>query len=282
MSSTALQTESSTIAEIGHLGLIAGGGEFPLLVARAARSRMLSVTAVGIEGVTSPKLEDEVNTMRWIKFGQFNNLVRALRTAGVTKAVMVGRVKHNAIFQLKNIDLRGLRLIGKLANRKADSILGLAVEEFANENIEILDSTLFLRDSMPGKGLLTPSVPATEEILGDIEFGIEHARKIAGLDIGQTVIVKSRSIVAVEAMEGTDAAIHRAGEVAGPDCVVCKVSKPQQDRRFDFPVFGLTTIKKMIGSGAAAFAFPGEEVLFFDQEEAIPLAEANKICIIGV
>lgn len=267
---------------IDNLGLLAGEGDFPLLVARAARSRSIPVTAVGIQGLTSPILENEVTTMHWIKFGQFDRAIRLLQSSGVRKLIMVGRVKHNQIFKLSSIDMRGLKLIARLANKKADSILGLVAEELAKENLELLDSSLFLRDCMPPSGLLTPKVRPTEDLRRDFEFGIEHARALAGLDIGQSIVVKSQSVVAVEAMEGTDATIERAGRIAGAGIVLCKVAKPRQDRRFDLPVLGLTTVRKLADVGAAGLAFPGGEVLFFDHEEAVALAERHKICILAV
>ncbi|MBI3737403.1 LpxI family protein, partial [Candidatus Sumerlaeota bacterium] len=165
---------------------------------------------------------------------------------------------------------------------KANSILNVVTAELESENIHVLDSTLFLRSCLPGKELLTKACPPSEETQADIDFGYELAKQVAGLDIGQTVVVKSQSVVAVEAMEGTDAAIERAADIAGEGIVVVKVSKPQQDRRFDVPVLGLTTIEKLVKVRAAALAFSGGETLFFDEKEAVALAEANKITIIGV
>jgi UDP-2,3-diacylglucosamine hydrolase len=272
----------SAEASIDHLGLVAGEGDFPLLVARAARSRAIPVTAIGVLGVTSPELETHVSVMHWVKFGQFDRAIRLLQSGGVRKLIMVGRVKHSDVFKLTSIDMRGLKLLGRLANKKADTILGVIAQELAKEDLEVIDSTLFLRDCMPPPGLLTPNVPPSREIMRDIEFGIEHAKSLAGLDIGQSIVVKSQTVVAVEAMEGTDATILRAGEVAGDGIVLCKVAKPRQDKRFDVPVLGLTTVRKIAQAGGAAIAFPGREVLFFDLEAAVAEAEANRICILAV
>ncbi len=273
---------SLNLSEIGQLGLVAGEGQFPLLIARAAKERDVAVTAFGLRGVTSDQLESEVRAMHWLELGQFEKLIQLFHSEGITKTVMAGRIKHNSIFQLAKMDMRGFKLMAKMINKKANSILGVVIKEFESENIEVLDSTMFLRSCMPGKGLLTPGCRATEEIETDIEFGYDLAKQIAGLDIGQTVVVKNQSVVAVEAMEGTDAAIERAGEIAGEGIVVVKVSKPMQDRRFDVPVIGLTTIHKLIKVKGAALAFSGGETLFFDEKEAVALAESNKIAIIGV
>lgn len=262
-----------------HLGLIAGEGKFPFLLAKAAKDRNIFVTAIGIHGITSPDLTQEVDAMFWVEFGQFNRLIEVCHEAGIQKAVMAGRIKHHSIFQLAKIDRRGIKLLAKTASKKADALLGAITDELASEDIEILDSTMLLRECMPPAGLLTPTVPPSPSVMDDILFGRPLANSIAGLDVGQTIVVKHKTIVAVEAMEGTNQAILRAGEIAGEDCVVIKVSKPRQDRRFDVPVIGLTTVKKLIAARCAALAIPGGEALFFEQEEACTLAAAHGITI---
>lgn len=264
---------------LDHIGLIAGEGRFPFLLAQSAHERNITVTAIGIRGVTPPELAAAVDAMHWVEFGQFNRLIEILHRCGISKAVMAGRVKHRNIFQLSRIDRRGLKLLASLPSRKADTLLGAITSELARENIEILDSTMLLRECMPPRGLLTPTCPVTREISDDIEFGRPVAIGVAGMDIGQTIVVKQQTIVAVEAMEGTNEAIIRAGRTAGPGCVVIKVSKPRQDRRFDVPVIGLTTIRKMVQAECAALAIPGGEALFFEQEEACALAAQHGICI---
>lgn len=268
--------------KIEHLGLIAGEGDFPLLVARAARSRSVAVTAVALIGLASPEIEQVATTTHWIKFGKVDQVIKTLQASGARHVIMVGRVPHNQIFKLANIDVRGVKLLARLANKKADTVLATVVEEFARENLEVVDSSIFLRDCMPPAGLLTPNVPPTDELMRDFEFGIHHAKSIAGLDIGQSILVKSQTVVAVEAMEGTDATIERAGRIGGPGAVLCKVAKPQQDNRFDIPLLGLKTIQMLVEAKAAGLAFPGGEVLFFDRDEAVALAEANGICIYAV
>lgn len=262
-----------------HLGLIAGEGQFPFLLAKAARERKISVTAIGINGITSPDLTREVDAMHWVEFGQFNKLIEICHNEGIHQAMMAGRIKHNSIFQLSKIDRRGIKLLAKAASKKADALLGAITDELARENIQILDSTLLMRECMPPAGLLTPTAPPSQAVLDDIHFGRPIATSIAGLDVGQTVIVKQKTVVAVEAMEGTNETITRAGAVAGEGCVVIKVSKPRQDKRFDVPVVGLTTIRKMAQAQCTALAFPGGEALFFEREEACALAAAHGITI---
>jgi DUF1009 family protein len=271
--------DRSVLAGMSHLGLIAGEGQFPFLLARAAREHKIAVTAIGIRGVTPPDLSSEVDAMHWVEFGQFNRVIEICHATGIAKAIMAGRIKHNSIFQLTKIDKRGLKLLTRATSRKADALLGAITDELARENIQILDSTLFLHDCMPPAGLYTPSVPPGREVREDVEFARPLANAIAGLDVGQTVVVKQKTIVAVEAMEGTDATILRAGQIGGEGCVVVKVSKPRQDKRFDVPVIGLTTIQKMIQARCAALAFPGGQALFFDHEEACRLATEHGICL---
>lgn len=270
-----------TLTGLTHLGLIAGEGQFPFLLARAARDRKISVTAIGIHGITSLDLEREVDTMLWVEFGQFNRMIELAHEAGIHKAMMAGRIKHTSIFQLSKIDSRGIKLLAKSASKKADALLGAVTEELAKEDIEILDSTMLLRECMPPPGLLTPSAAPSQAVLDDIHFGRPIASAIAGLDVGQTLVVKHKSVVAVEAMEGTDETIVRAGSIAGEGCVVIKVSKPRQDKRFDVPVVGQTTVRKLAQIRAAALAFPGGEALFFEREAACALAADYGITLLA-
>jgi DUF1009 family protein len=259
--------------------MIAGEGEFPFRVARAARERNILVTAIGIQGITSPDLARQVHQMHWVEFGKMSRLIELCHEAGFTKAVMVGRIQHNNIFQLTKIDWRGIKMLAKAPTRRADDLLGAVTAELARENIELLDSTLLLRECMPPAGLLTPSCPPGESVLDDIEFGRPLAGALAEMDVGQTLVVKQRTVVAVEAMEGTDKTILRAGDLAGDGCVVIKVCKPNQDRRFDVPVVGLATVRKLVRARCAALAFPGGEILFFEQEAACQMAADHGITI---
>jgi UDP-2,3-diacylglucosamine hydrolase len=195
--------------------------------------------------------------------------------------MMAGRVPHNSIFQYRHFDARALKLIAKAVNRKADTLLGAVTAELEREGIEVLDSSLFLKSLMPPPGLLTGDRQPTEGEQDDIDFGWPIAKAVAGQDIGQSIVVKGRAVIAVEAMEGTDECIRRAGEVAGPGCIVIKVSKPAQDLRFDIPVIGKTTLKHMVEAGCTALAFSARESLLFDQDEVLRVASENNISILA-
>lgn len=273
--------ESEAASQLDHVGLIAGEGKFPFLLAMAARDRKIAVSAIGVKGITSPALAESVDAMYWVQFGQFNRMIETLHEAGVTKCFLAGRIKHQSIFQLSKLDRRGISLLARTGCRKADSILGAVTDEFARENIEVLESTILMQECMPAPGLLTPQCPPSKEVSEDIEFGRPIAQSLAGLDVGQTIVVKQKSIVAVEAMEGTDQTILRAGEFAGEGCVVIKIDKPMQDRRFDVPVVGLTTVKKLIQTRCSALAIPGDSALFFDREEACALAASRGITLLA-
>lgn len=267
------------VTGLQHVGLIAGEGNFPLLIARSARTQNVSVTAIGIRDITDPELEELVDQMHWIDFGQVNRLITLCHESDIQHALLAGRIKHNNIFQLGKMDWRGVKMVARTTPRTADALLGSFTQELTNENIEVLDSTLFLREAMPPAGLLTPGHPTNEDFMTDLEFGQPIAHAIAGQDIGQTIVVKQQTIVAVEAMEGTNLCIKRAGDVAGSGCLVIKIAKPRQDSRFDVPVIGLTTIRYLASIQARGLAFPGGKVLFFDQEEAVALAEAHGITL---
>lgn len=279
MSSTALTQPALPGFKTDHLGLLAGEGQFPLLMAKAASARGFKISAVGLKGLTSDKLADHVSSITWVDFGEFDAVIRALKEAGVQQALMAGRVDHRSIFQISRLDARGMRLIAKLASKKADSVLGVVADELALEGIELLDSTALLKDFMPQPGLLTPNVTLSNALLEGIRFGIEHANYIAAKDIGQSVTVKEGVVVGLEGLEGTDGLIDRSGELAGAGIILAKVAKPSQDLRFDVPVVGLTTIRHLVEAKAIALGFPRDEVLFFDQPEAIALAEENNLCI---
>ncbi|NUP89591.1 MAG: LpxI family protein [Candidatus Sumerlaeia bacterium] len=266
----------------GRLGLIAGQGNFPLLLAEAARRRNVEVVAFAVKKLTSPRIEELAARVHWLALGQLQRAIDLFHEEGLRYAVMAGRVPVTQIFKLHTLDRRALKIITSLKSKQADSILGRVVEEFAAENIEFIDSAHYLSDLLPQRGLLTNHRRPTDQEMADVEFAQGLAKSVAGLDIGQTVVVKSGAVVAVEAMEGTDQTILRAGEVAGPGTVVVKVSKPKQDRRFDVPIVGITTIKHLVRARCAVLAMSAGETLFFDQEEAIKMAEENDICLLAI
>lgn len=260
------------------IGLIAGNGMFPIFFAQEAIKRKIEIVGIGIKGETDPRLEDMVQSFYWLNLGQLTKLINSLKKEDVSKAVMVGQIKHVNIFKHLALDLKALSLLKKLRDKKADTILGAVVDMLEKEGIEILPSTTFLSSLIPKKGIITKRTPTDEEEK-DIAFGTKIAKGIAGLDIGQTVVVKNRSVVAVEAMEGTDETIMRGGRIGGKGIVVVKVSKPEQDIRFDVPVIGLKTLQTMIEAGASVLALDADKSIIFDQEEILTLSDRYGICI---
>ncbi|MBN1477447.1 UDP-2,3-diacylglucosamine diphosphatase LpxI [Candidatus Sumerlaeota bacterium] len=265
-----------------RLGVIAGQGNFPLLIAEGARHRGVEVIGFGVRGITSEKIEEICARVHWMGLGQLQRAIDTFHEENLKYAVMAGRFPPTALFKLHKMDRRALRVLTSLGSKQADSLLGRVVQEFASEGIEYIDSSYYLSDMLPKKGVLTNHREPTDQERADVAFGHRIAKEIAGLDIGQTIVVKSQLIVAVEAMEGTDQTILRAGELAGPGTVIIKVSKPRQDRRFDIPVVGITTVKNLVKAQASLLAMSAGETLFFDQEEAIALAEENNICLMAI
>ncbi|MGA1875889.1 MAG: LpxI family protein [bacterium] len=266
---------------MGSLGLIAGGGQFPILVAEEAKKKGLRVVAVGIHGITSQDLKSHVDKLCWVSLASLSKLIHNLKSEGINRAIMAGQVRHVNIFKEIRFDLRALRILRKLSNKKADSILRAVAEELEKEGIHILDSTTYLSSLIPLPGVITKRKPTKKEMI-DVEFGFQIAKEIAGLDIGQTVVVKDKAVIAIEAMEGTDEAIKRGGQIGGKGTVVVKVSKPNQDMRFDVPVIGLRTLQYLKEAGASVMAIEAGKTLFFDQSAFIGQANTEKIAIISI
>ena len=255
------------------LGLIAGNGRFPFLVAAGARRAGRRVVAVAIREEASPELAQAVDEIHWVGLGQLGRCIDALRSGGAGEAVMAGQVKHRQIFADIVPDLKLMGVLGRLALKNTDSLIGGVVDARAREGISLLPSTLFLQDQLAEAGAMTRRAPTREE-RKDIAYGCQVARALAGLDVGQTVVVKDRAAVALEAMEGTDEVIRRAGRIAGPGTTVIKVAKPKQDMRFDVPVVGAGTLEAMRESGARALAVEAGKTLLIDRTEF--LTEANR------
>jgi len=268
--------------DLTRFGLIAGGGQFPLLLARAARSRNIEVVAFGLRNFADPALEQEANSVDWVELGQVNRLIELFHEKGITHVAMVGRVHHTSIFQYRHFDARALKMLASALNRKADTLLELVCLELAKENIEVIDSTLFMRTFMPKPGPLTTARELTAGEKEDIEFGMPLARSVAGLDIGQSIVVKDKMVLAVEGAEGTDGCIARGAQLGGDGTMLIKVSKPRQNFRFDVPIIGLTTIEEMVKAKASVVAISANESLVFNREEVIAMAEANGIVVVAV
>lgn len=265
------------------LGLIAGRGRFPLDVARAARDSGRSVAAIAFHGQTDPGIEAAATQVTWLHLGQIDRAVSSLLAAGVKDAVMAGKIPKLTMYDAHReleLDEHASRLIGSLADRKDDSILRLVADHLESRGIRLLGQTELVPELLAEQGPLG-AVQGTERVAADIEFGWPIAKSIAGLDIGQTVVVRDRAVLAVEAIDGTDAAIERAGRLAAGACVI-KVAKPRQDSRFDLPAIGLRTIETLVAARASALAFQAHTTVVLDRKEVIELADANDIALIGI
>ena len=267
------------------LGLIAGNGRFPFLVLDAARSMGYEVTVVAIKEEASRELEAEAGgspaaSVHWISLGQLGGWLKILKTAGVAQAVMAGQVKHTKIFGGIVPDLTALSILTKLKARNTDAIIAAVADVMRENGVELIDSTELLQPMLASEGVMTRRAP-TEDEARELAFGYRMADAIAGLDIGQTIAVKHQAVVAVEAMEGTDETITRAGQLAGPGVAVVKVAKPGQDMRFDVPVVGLATIQAMHRAGATLLSLDAGQTLMFDRAELLRSADEAGIAVIG-
>ncbi len=263
------------------VGLIAGKGQFPLLFAQAAKRRGVAVMAVAHRGETDPRLEALVDRLNWVYVGQLGKIIRLLKAAGVHQAVMAGGISRGRLFSQFRPDLKALSLVRRVGGGRDDRLLRAVAAELEAEGIAIAPSTLFLDDLLATKGLLSRRPPTPEEVL-DLEFGFQVAKEIGRLDLGQCVVVRRQVVVAVETVEGTDETIRRGGRLAGPGTVVVKVSKPDQDLRFDVPAVGRDTLAVMREVKAAVLAVEAGKTLIFDQDEMLKLANQAKIAVVGL
>ena len=288
------------------LGLIAGNGRFPFLLLDAARAQGLAVTVAAIREETDAEIDrraaaDHSISVHWLSLGELSRLIEVFHKEGVTRAVMAGQVKHKQIFSSIRPDWRLAKLLLNLRSRNTDMLLGAVAKVLGDEGIELISSTAFLEPLLAQEGALTASVPAgrgpDEEERKNIEYGLGVARAVAGFDIGQTVVVAGQACVAVEAMEGTDAAIERAGALLrslregveddgesttlARKLTVVKVAKPNQDMRFDVPVIGLRTVEAMIRAGASCLSVEAGRTLLFDREALLERAAKAGIAIVA-
>ena len=266
------------------LGLIAGNGRFPFLVLEAARSLARQVVVVAIREEASPDIEQAATAagsdIHWVSLGQLGSCIAILREAGVSEAIMAGQVKHTKLFSGTIPDLTLLSVISKLRSKNTDALISAVAEVLKDHGISLLDSTVFLRPLLARAGTLGRRAPDTEEA-EDLLFGYRMADAIAGLDIGQTIVVKDRAVVAVEAMEGTDEVIARAGRLAGAGCRVIKVAKPNQDMRFDVPVVGVATIAAIRDAGGSVLSVDAGRTLMLDGPAIVTAADTAGIALVG-
>ena len=263
---------------------IAGNGRFPFLVLKGARSLGHDVTVVAVKEEAFPELEaaagDAGADLHWVSLGHLGKCIKILKTAGVTRAVMAGQVKHVKIFSGIIPDLTLMSALTRLKARNTDALISAVADVMRDEGVELVDSTAFLEPLLAKEGVLTDRAPSEQEA-EDFAFGYQMADAIAALDIGQTIAVKHKAVVAVEAMEGTDEVIGRAGDLAGPGVRIVKVAKPKQDMRFDVPVIGIATVQAMRTAGAAALSVDAGRTLVLDGDDVFASANEAGIAIVG-
>ena len=263
-------------------GLIAGNGRFPFLVLQSARQQHIDVVVAAIKEETFAEIESCGYPVHWLGLGELGKLIRLFRKSGVRKAIMAGQVKHVQIFGSSFPDLTMIRMLAGLKQKNTDSLIGGVARILEESGISLVDSTILLKPHMAPLGALTKRGLNSSE-KSDVDYGRPIAHRIASMDIGQTIVVRDRAVVAVEAMEGTDAVIRRAGELGNKNnLTVIKVSKPKQDMRFDIPVIGLATLENMIASGATALVIDAQRTLVFDKEKTVEAADKNNIAIVGM
>lgn len=261
-------------------GLIAGNGEFPFLVLEGARKLGESVAVAAIKEETDKRISEVSGELTWVGIGQLGKMISFFKKNGVSKVVMAGQVKHVQLFSGAVPDLRMLKMLWNLPKRNTDSLIGGIADELEKEGIELIDSTFFVQDYLADNGVMSKRFPTDTE-KENIEYGLNVANEIARLDLGQTIVVRAKACVAIEAMEGTDATIRRAGELARGKLTVVKVAKPNQDMRFDVPVVGLPTIETMIAAGATCLSVTARKTLILNRQEMMAAADKNGICIVG-
>ena len=280
-----------------QLGLIAGNGRFPFLLLEAARAKGLRVVVAAIKEETDPAMDERAAadsagvSVHWLSLGELSRLIDLFQRAGVTQAVMAGQVKHKQIFSSIRPDWRLAKLLLNLRTRSTDRLLGAVAKVLEDEGITLISSTAFLEPMLAPEGVLTARAPSEAE-REDMRYGLEVARGLAGFDLGQTVVVAAGACVAVEAMEGTDATIARAGDLMrtlgaeastlARQLTVVKVAKPKQDLRFDVPVAGVPTVRAMLGAGATCLCVEADRTLLFDRESMLEEANAANLAIVAV
>lgn len=263
------------------LGLIAGGGRFPLIAADAARTGGLHVIAVAHVGETDPALSEKVDEIVWVRLGQLGHLIKTLKKKGARKTLFAGTITKKKMFENIRPDLKGLAVMSKLAVFHDDNILRAVAAELVKEGIEIVPSTLYLPELVAPPGCLSRRKPSRIE-QEDIRFGWHVAKELGRLDIGQCVVVRRKTVLALEAIEGTNEAILRGGTLGREKTVVVKVSKPQQDLRFDVPAVGIETVRTMARVKASVLAVEAGKTLIFDKKEMITYANQSGISIVAL
>jgi len=263
-----------------NIGLIAGGGQFPIIFSKAARENGMSVYAIAHHNETDPQLEKYVDHIIWLYIGQLNKIIKFFKSHNVTSSVMMGSIKKARLFKDLRPDFRTLSLIKKIKSTHDDNILRTAAGVFEDEGIHIEAATFILPDILANAGYWTKKKPSKEQ-LKDIELGWDLSKQIGKLDIGQCIVIQKGSVLAVEAIDGTDATIKRGGKLGGGEAVLVKTCKPNQDLRFDIPAIGLDTVMNMKKHGVKVLVIEAGKAVVFDKQEMIHYADQNKLIILS-
>jgi len=267
---------------MSRIGLVAGEGKLPIVFSKLAKENGDTVVAFCLKGVTSPELETHVEKAHWLDWGHLEKGLFLLATERLKKIIMLGKLDKRLFFNnADKLDDKAKKIISKLGDNKDYALLNAARKFFGKLGVEVMDSTTYLKGLMPAKGTLTRRSPTGEES-ADIEYGIRMARSLAGFDIGQSVAVKNKTVIAVEAIEGTDEMIARAGSLAKNGFVVVKTARPDQDMRFDVPLVGLSTVKTLADAGGTALALESGKMLLIEKDEVVGLADEKGIAIVAV
>ncbi len=262
------------------LGIIAGNGAYPFLIARAARQKgVTSIHVAAFENETQPELAEHADSIEWMRVGQLSRLLKYFEKAGVRQAIMAGQIAPKNLFDLRP-DFRVLAILSTLKRRNAETLFGAIGNELAKFGIQLLPATTYLEDSLAGEGLIAGPKPKKRSV-EDIAFGFEIAKELSKLDIGQTVVVRNGTVLAVEAFEGTDEAIQRGARLGKAGAIVIKVAKPNQDFRFDVPVIGCQTLEVAAAAGVQVIAVEAGRTLLLDKEAVKALAEEKQVTIYG-
>ena len=265
-----------------RIALLAGAGRLPIIFASEAKKNGAEILGVGIKGLTSPELEKHVDKIYWDRITEGAKLLNMLREEKVNYVVMTGKVPKSVLFDRKiTFDEESTKVLKNTINRKDYVIIKMVARRLAREGIRILDSTMYLKKLLLPKGVITKREPTQEE-WGDIRFGKKIAKQFAGMDIGQTVVVKNKAVLALEAIEGTDEAIKRGGALGKNDVVVIKVARPRQDMRFDVPAVGPETIDSLASAGARVLAVEARKTLVVDKEDLIRKADNKNITVVAI
>lgn len=264
-----------------NIGMIAGNGRFPFLVAQEIKKQGNRVVTVALKEEADKEIENFSDETIWLSVGKIQKIIDAFKDRNVDTALMVGQVKHAKIYSAITMDLRALKIMTSLVNKKTDTILGAVVKEFEKDGIKFLPSHIYLKHLLVPKGLIVGKKLNSDEIK-DAEFGFKMAKGIAGLDIGQTIVVKDKSVLAVESIEGTDECIKRAYSLGGENAIVVKVSKPNQDFRFDVPVIGTDTIDVLKNNKVRAMVIEADSTLILDKDLVIEKAKNADVTIVAM